>query len=99
MTRDSITAEISSRVAENAVCWCDGRKKRSSLFIETRAIEAQSYRNLKCSVLTDSHPAIETLVLGCVHVHLARRDQIHVRNLSAKPHVAPSRFLLCFRNK
>jgi hypothetical protein len=36
MTRDSMTAEISSRVAENAVCWCDGRKKRSKFFIEAR---------------------------------------------------------------
>src|SRR5690349_11067468 len=99
MTRDSITAEISSRVAENAVCWCDGRKKRSSLFIKTRAIEAQSYRNLKRSVLTVSHPAVETLVLTSVHVHLARGDQVYARNFRAQSYIAPSRFLLCFRNE
>src|SRR5271155_3557155 len=29
ITRESVTADISSSVAENAVCWCDGRKKRS----------------------------------------------------------------------
>src|SRR5579862_3289125 len=46
MTRDSITAEISNSVAENAVCWCDGRKKRSSFVIETRS-DVPSYRNLK----------------------------------------------------
>src|SRR5579862_828052 len=45
MTRDSITAEISNSVAENAVCWCDGRKKRSSFVIETRS-DVPSYRNL-----------------------------------------------------
>src|SRR5208283_2034600 len=27
-TRESVIADISSSVAENAVCWCDGRKKR-----------------------------------------------------------------------
>src|SRR5258707_14381468 len=32
-TRESITADISSRVAENAVCWCEGRKNRRSLVI------------------------------------------------------------------
>src|SRR5579862_2564391 len=40
-----MTAEISSSVAENAVCWCEGWKKRSSLLIETR-LNVQSYRNL-----------------------------------------------------
>src|SRR6266853_5289314 len=29
MTRESVMAAISSSVAEKAVCWCDGRKKRS----------------------------------------------------------------------
>src|SRR5208337_259676 len=29
ITRESVMAVISSSVAENAVCWCDGRKKRS----------------------------------------------------------------------
>src|ERR1700730_3044715 len=29
MTRESVMAAISSSVAETAVCWCDGRKKRS----------------------------------------------------------------------
>src|SRR5579862_4331454 len=48
MTRDSITAEISNSVAENAVCWCDGRKKRSSFVIETR-FDVPSYRNLNQS--------------------------------------------------
>src|ERR1700688_487017 len=28
MTRESVMAAISSSVAEKAVCWCDGRKKR-----------------------------------------------------------------------
>src|SRR2546430_9999518 len=28
ITRESVMAAISSSVAENAVCWCDGRKKR-----------------------------------------------------------------------
>jgi hypothetical protein len=26
ITRESMTAVINSSVAENAVCWCDGRK-------------------------------------------------------------------------
>lgn len=52
MTRETITAVISNRVAEKAVCWCDGRKKRSNFVIETRS-EVQSYRNLKAVVLTD----------------------------------------------
>src|SRR5271157_4864096 len=29
ITRESVMAVISSSVAENAVCWCDGRKKRN----------------------------------------------------------------------
>src|ERR1700722_6188890 len=29
ITRESVTAEINSNVAEKAVCWCEGRKKRS----------------------------------------------------------------------
>src|SRR5580658_1074434 len=29
MTRESVMAVISSSVAEKAVCWCEGRKKRS----------------------------------------------------------------------
>ncbi len=28
MTRESVMVDISSSVAEKAVCWCDGRKKR-----------------------------------------------------------------------
>src|SRR6202043_2830009 len=28
ITRESVMAAISSSVAEKAVCWCDGRKKR-----------------------------------------------------------------------
>ena len=28
MTRESITAVIRSTVAEKALCWCDGRRKR-----------------------------------------------------------------------
>ncbi len=28
-TRESVMAVISNSVAENAVCWCEGRKKRS----------------------------------------------------------------------
>lgn len=30
MTRESITADISSRVAENSLCWCDGRNRRKA---------------------------------------------------------------------
>src|ERR1039457_3626816 len=37
ITRDNITAVISSRVAENAVCWCDGWKNRRSFVMETRS--------------------------------------------------------------
>src|SRR5271169_2993933 len=33
ITRASITEVISSSVAENALCWCDGRRLRSSLAI------------------------------------------------------------------
>src|ERR1019366_3659081 len=29
ITRERVMVVISSSVAENAVCWCDGRKKRS----------------------------------------------------------------------
>src|SRR5260221_780326 len=29
ITRESVIAPISSSVAEKAVCWCDGRKKRN----------------------------------------------------------------------
>src|SRR6266446_6970020 len=29
ITRESVIVVISSSVAENAVCWCDGRKKRN----------------------------------------------------------------------
>jgi hypothetical protein len=29
ITRESAMADITSNVAEKAVCWCDGRKKRS----------------------------------------------------------------------
>src|SRR5580692_142012 len=42
-----MTAEISSSVAEKAVCWCDGRKKRSSFVIETR---------WRRSILSESQP-------------------------------------------
>jgi hypothetical protein len=46
-----MTAEISSSVAENAVCWCEGWKKRRSFFIETRSersilSESQAVRQL-----------------------------------------------------
>src|SRR5580698_2586767 len=40
ITRDSITADISSSVAEKAVCWCEGRKNRRSLFMGRRYISA-----------------------------------------------------------
>src|SRR5580700_6613095 len=33
-----MTADISSNVAEKAVCWCDGRKNRRSLFMGRRFI-------------------------------------------------------------
>src|ERR1700679_2415843 len=29
ITRESVMAAISSKVAEKAVCWCEGRKKRN----------------------------------------------------------------------
>src|ERR1700719_255769 len=46
-----MTAEINSSVAENAVCWCEGWKKRRSFFIETRSegsilSESQAVRQL-----------------------------------------------------
>jgi hypothetical protein len=31
MTRESITADINSRVAENSLCWWDGRNRRTAL--------------------------------------------------------------------
>src|SRR5580704_3246462 len=36
ITRDSMTADISSSVAEKAVCWCEGRKNRRSLVMGRR---------------------------------------------------------------
>src|ERR1035438_1740792 len=67
ITRDSMTAEISSRVAENAVCWCDGRKKRRS-FVMGGAPESQSYRNLRPFPVdhSESHckPADVRIVFG-----------------------------------
>src|SRR5205085_2332032 len=99
ITRDDITAVISSRVAENAVCWCEGRKKRSSFVIETRLDEGQSYRNLKAPVSIESRPGTGGLVFRRVHIYSPGRNQIHIRDFRAEPHIVPSRLLPRLRDE
>src|SRR5579864_398604 len=102
-SRSPATASPPKSAAESRKMLCAGATAgRSAAVCSSRpeAIEAQSYRNLKCSVLIDSNPVgVKFLVLAGVHVNLARGDQVHVRNLRAEPHIPPARFLLCFRNE
>src|SRR5580692_2292482 len=87
-----MTAEISSSVAEKAVCWCDGRKKRSSFVIETRWRRSILSESQPVRQLGGGHPsaALRARILPLRSGHACQYLQHHAKSKAADRSVRPT---------
>src|ERR1700686_4138812 len=97
ITRESVMAAISSSVAEKAVCWCDGRKKRRRRILRRLTHLAAGGGVIGGVESGEANLAFPFLTLCSLGFRLfdsqPQRPQSHTGKAQARPR---SKYLKCF---